>query len=301
MALKKLTILVLQYNKPHLTERLLHSLCQHEDYSNYDVIVVDNNSTEPDNFENFRQLFPTFVFKKNTKNIGFARAINKEVKELSNETPYLLLINNDILLNNNSIGLCLNAIEKLKCDAVTCNMLHDDGNPIDNFSSDLSVTSFIFLNLTGLSALWRKFVRTKKSASRVHYINGAFLMMQLSRFKEVGMFTEDYFMYSEDKDLMFKFTRANAKMYFIPGTDVIHSDGQSAAAVWNSQDKANMIVRQDVEVYSKYNTKTGLLILIWAWYLQQSIKYLLLKDPVALLYKRALAQHLLKKNSVATA
>jgi hypothetical protein len=62
-----------------------------------------------------------------------------------------------------------------------------------------------------------------------------------------------------------------------------------------------MIVRQDVEVYSKYNTKAGLLVLIWAWYLQQSIKYILFKDPVALLYRRALTQHLFKKNTIATA
>lgn len=301
MPLKKLTILVLQYNKPYLTERLLHSLCRHEAVDNYEVIVVDNNSTEPDRFNDFKIVFPHFSFIKNTVNMGFARAINKEVKNLSKETPYLLLINNDIILNNNSIGLCLSAIEKLQADAVTCNMLHDDGNVIDNFSSDLSVLSFILLNLTGLSAIWRKYVRHKKTPSRIHYINGAFLMMRLNRFKEVGLFTEDYFMYSEDKDLMFKLSRAAARMYFIPGTNVVHSDGQSAAAVWNGQDKANMIVRQDVEVYAKYNTKAGLIILLWAWYLQQSIKYILFKDPVALLYKRALAQQLFKKDTVAAA
>jgi GT2 family glycosyltransferase len=301
MSFKKLTILVLQYNKPYLTERFLHSLCRHEAIDNYEVIVVDNNSTEPDHFSEFKKIFPAFYFIKNSENLGFARAINKEVKNLSKETPYLLLINNDIVLNNNSIGLCLDAIEKLKADAVTCNMLHDDGNVIDNFSSELSVSSFILLNLTGLSAVWRKYVRNKKTPSRIHYINGAFLMMRLNRFKEVGLFTEDYFMYSEDKDLMFKLSRAGASMYFVPGTHVIHSDGQSAAAVWSSQNKANMIVRQDVEVYSKYNTKAGLTILIWAWYLQQSIKYILFKDAVALLYKRALAQHLFKKNTIATA
>ncbi len=286
----KLAVIILQYNKAFLTESLLRSIYRFENAGNFHIVVVDNNSTEDDSFRQFKKQFPEVIFKKNNENLGFARGINKEVKELSASIEYILLINNDITLHDNSISQCLMQMNILHADAVTCRMFHDDGLELNNFSSGLSVSSFVFFNLTGLSALWRKWLRSQKKPSRVYSITGAFLMLRKRVFIEVGMFTEDYFMYSEDKDLMFKLNNVGARMFYYPSTCLVHSEGQSAAMIWEDQSKVDLIVKQDIEVYSKYTCPFAIRIYIRAWYIQQYLKYIFLNNEIACLYKNALAK-----------
>ncbi len=298
MSQSKLAVIILQYNKSFLTGSLLRSIYQFEQAGNFHIVVADNHSTEDDSFEQFKKEFPAVVFKKNNENLGFARGINKEVVALPAGIDYILLINNDIVLHDNSITQCLEQMKMLHADAVTCRMLHDDGNELNNFSSGLSVGSFIFFNLTGLSALWRKWIRRRKKPSRVYSINGAFLMLRKKVFTDIGMFTEDYFMYSEDKDLMFKLNNAGARMFYHPATSLVHSDGQSAAMIWEDQHKIDLIVRQDIEVYSKYNRPLAVKIFARAWYLQQYLKHTFLGDEIAALYKNSLSPRRMKETKL---
>jgi GT2 family glycosyltransferase len=56
----------------------------------------------------------------------------------------------------------------------------------------------------------------------VEGISGACVMMNRIVFDQVGLFSEDYFMYAEDIDLCHKIRQAGRKNYYIPDAVVIH-------------------------------------------------------------------------------
>jgi GT2 family glycosyltransferase len=67
--------------------------------------------------------------------------------------------------------------------------------------------------------------------SEVDAISGACLMIQRSVFEEAGMFSMDYFMYSEDIDLCFKIRNLKLKNYYVPSAVVVHYGGESTAQI----------------------------------------------------------------------
>ena len=52
-------------------------------------------------------------------------------------------------------------------------------------------------------------------------------MLKRSLFESVGLFSEDYFMYTEDIDLCYKISKAGYWNYYIPNASVIHFGGGS--------------------------------------------------------------------------
>jgi GT2 family glycosyltransferase len=63
----------------------------------------------------------------------------------------------------------------------------------------------------------------------VDAVSGACLMVKRSVFERIGMFSSDYFMYSEEIDLCFKMQATGWKTYFIPTAIVIHFGGASSS------------------------------------------------------------------------
>ena len=65
--------------------------------------------------------------------------------------------------------------------------------------------------------------------AEVDAVSGACLIIKRVVFETVGMFSTDYFMYSEDIDLCFKVKEAGWKTYYIPTAVIVHHGGTSSA------------------------------------------------------------------------
>jgi N-acetylglucosaminyl-diphospho-decaprenol L-rhamnosyltransferase len=80
-------------------------------------------------------------------------------------------------------------------------------------------------SLWGTSALWAP----GSAPAEVEAVSGACLLARQKDFLGVGGFSENYFMYGEDLDLCFKIRRAGAKIFYIPGTSLVHFGGGSSS------------------------------------------------------------------------
>jgi GT2 family glycosyltransferase len=82
----------------------LESILRNTDYSNYEVIVVDNHST--DGTQEYLRLmserFPNLHVILNESNQGFARANNQGLKQASGD--YFVLLNNDTIVPPGWLG-----------------------------------------------------------------------------------------------------------------------------------------------------------------------------------------------------
>jgi hypothetical protein len=83
----------------------------------------------------------------------------------------------------------------------------------------------------------------------VDAISGACIMVKRSVFEQVGLFSEDYFMYAEDVDLCYKIRQAGYANYFIPNAQAVHFGGGSTEK--GPSDFAAVMMRQSVWLYMR--------------------------------------------------
>ena len=61
----------------------------------------------------------------------------------------------------------------------------------------------------------------------VEWLSGAALLVRREAADAVGLFDEDFFMFSEEVDWLTRFRRAGWKVLFFPGAEVVHVGGAS--------------------------------------------------------------------------
>jgi hypothetical protein len=95
MTAKKVSIIILNWNGKELTRNCLRSIRENTDYPNYEIIVVDQGSTDG-SVEMLEREFPEVRLIKNKENLGFAGGNNQAMKIAKGD--YFFLLNNDTLV-----------------------------------------------------------------------------------------------------------------------------------------------------------------------------------------------------------
>ena len=95
----KVSVIIVNYNGKKLLEKCLESLFKVE-YDNFEVIVVDNNSTD-DSVQFITKIYPSIIIIKLDSNKGFAEPNNLGAKIAKGD--FLLLLNNDTIVTPNFI------------------------------------------------------------------------------------------------------------------------------------------------------------------------------------------------------
>jgi GT2 family glycosyltransferase len=72
---------------------------------------------------------------------------------------------------------------------------------------------------------------TSQQARRVDILHGACLLLRADVVRTMGLFDEDYFMYSEEIDLCDRLGRAGWELHWVPEAVVTHKGGQSTRQV----------------------------------------------------------------------
>src|SRR3978361_1681037 len=90
-----ISIITVNYNNTNVTADLLRSIL-HLKYSNIEVIVVDNDSSE-NPFEQLKKIISSAQIILSTKNLGFAGGNNLGIKAAKGD--YLFFVNNDTELS----------------------------------------------------------------------------------------------------------------------------------------------------------------------------------------------------------
>jgi len=93
------SIVILNWNGLAFIKQCIESVLLQE-YSKYEIIVVDNGSTD-ESINIVKENYPTITVIQNEKNLGFAQGMNIGIQASSGE--YLLLLNEDAYLERNFI------------------------------------------------------------------------------------------------------------------------------------------------------------------------------------------------------
>ncbi len=121
----KVSIIVLTWNGLTYTKKFLKSLFGNTDYDNYEVIVVDNCST--DGTIEYLERIDNIRLIRNKENLGFVRGNNIALAQITEGD--VVLLNNDMVIEQKDWLTILNkvAYERDNVGIVGCRLINDKG------------------------------------------------------------------------------------------------------------------------------------------------------------------------------
>jgi hypothetical protein len=177
--------------------------------------------------------------------------------------------------------------------ALGCRVLNTDGSVqtscIQSFPTILNqlLDAEFIRNRFPNSRLWGMkplFVAHEK-AVEAEAITGACLMVRRDIFEEVGLFSEEYFMFAEDLDLCYKIRQSGYRNYYFGGASVVHHGGGSTKST-NISSFSAVLIRESVKKFlRKFHGSTYSFSYVLTMQLISTIRILMLLIiyPISLL------------------
>jgi hypothetical protein len=248
-----LSIICVNWNSVDYLRECITSIYEHTKDVSFEIIIVDKASPAG-GVEVLKQGFPQIDLIKSPKNLGFAGANNLGFRHANG--TYVLFLNPDTRLTGPTIPTLLGHIRALPdAGIVGCKLLNSDLtvqlSSIQKFPTILNQAldaEYLRLQwprcpLWAIAPLFAENIKVLK----VRVIPGACMLLKRAVFEQVGMFSEDYFMYAEDIDLNYKVKQAGYTNYYVGETAIIHHGGGSSSRLevrqWAVIMKMNAMLR----------------------------------------------------------
>ena len=267
-----LSIIIINYNTFDLTCKCITSVIRFTTGINYEIILVDNASTERAP-EEFQRLFPRIVLIKNLANFGFAKGNNSGLKIARGDT--VLLLNSDAEVLNNVIGEYHRKLQNMpQVGVITCKLVYPDGR-VQHQCGRFPSISLQIIELFRLQKLLPKGTREKlllggffdhNRSAYPDWIWGTFFMFKatvLNCFKDQKL-PDTYFMYQEDLEWCYFIRRCRYKIFYEPSYQIIHHFSASSSEQHLISKKKELLIKNFenflTRLYGKSYTKIFLLL-----------------------------------------
>jgi N-acetylglucosaminyl-diphospho-decaprenol L-rhamnosyltransferase len=230
-----LSVAIVNWNTRHLLDRCLKSVSETTDGIEFEVIVVDNASTDG-SAAMVREKWPRVKLIENKENLGFARA-NNQAYEISSGRHFMML-NPDTVVMSNPAAVVSYLDTNGLVGAVGCKCLNPDGSIQQNWCDYYPGAALDFLpeKLRNpiVRALYR---RAPDSTFETKWVGGQCMTVKRKCIDEVGVMDAGYFMYTEETDWCFRIRAEGWKVCHCPEMTIVHLGGQST-----KQDDLRMLV-----------------------------------------------------------
>ena len=228
--MKKVSIIILNWNGSKLLRKYLPSVVKYTDGDIADVIVADNGSTD-ESLQILREEFPTVRVIAFDQNHGFAKGYNLAISHI--DTPYCLLLNDDVRVTEHWLEPMLEYMEA-----------HPEvGAMQPKLLSDRCQQSFEYAGACGgfLDRFGYPFCRGRifdttendrgqyDDVARIMWATGACLMMRTDVYSKAGGLDELFFAHMEEIDLCWRVRNLGYDIVCLPQSRVYHYGGGSLA------------------------------------------------------------------------
>jgi GT2 family glycosyltransferase len=230
------SVIILNYNTYQLTCNCIESVIKYTRGVTYEIILVDNNSTECD-ASLFSEKFPGITLIKNKENNGFAKGNNLGIQYAQGDT--ILLLNSDTLLQEDAISrAAFTLAQNSSIGALGVKMTYPDGSlqyTARRFRSVqwelLDLLRFVLLLMAykkrALLMLGKYFKCDFNTTC--DWLNGAFFMLPRKIILQMpGHKLDDrFFMYGEDHLWCYQIKKLGYNCFFYCETAIIHLNNGS--------------------------------------------------------------------------
>lgn len=283
------SIIIVNYNTKQLTKNCIESIIAKTSGVEYEIILVDNESSDGSQevFASDKQI----KFIEAGENLGFGKANNLGVQYAMGD--YIFFLNSDTLLLNNAIYEMWRYCEEHKGDKIGglgC-ILCDGNNKRCHSYAKLSnwkdiVKSYLFAPYCKSKA--KKIMAMdaedeSKDAFEVGYVTGADLFIPRKVIAECECFDPDFFMYSEESEMQWRFKKHGYKNMIIKSPKIMHLEGMSQEKKKSPTMKKIIMTQSSLYLYVK-KTSSNL------QYIMFRVLFPLTRLPFLLLSKRPISE-----------
>lgn len=268
----KISVVMLNWNRKDVLMESIQAVLD-LDYPLYEVIVVDNASTDGSQ-QAVREKFPDVVLVENDKNYGAIGGKNIGLKRaIQSPVDYIYMVDNDIVGAKDSLSRLVEVAEADSDIGMVGAMMYDMSKPdvILSAGGTIDYTE----NVSRGRGDAQKDVGQFSKTEAVDYLWGGALLARKSVLETVGLFDPDYIGYwFEDTDLSVRVRKAGYQILFCPFAKVWHKPHETVEQF--SFRKKYLATRNAVRFMKKHAPVSG-----WIKYLFFAIAglpYALVRD-----------------------
>ena len=217
------SILIPTRNNEKILQRCIKSLENNTTYKNWEIIIIDNNSTKNETKEYYESL--PYKIISFSEPFNFSKMNNLAVKHTKGEL--LLFLNDDTqIINPESLQEMVNLCCQNDVGAVGAKLVYAD--------ETIQHAGIAFLQ-TG--AGFHPFQRINEAKGGYHNlinvtrecsaVTGACLLVKKEIFDQVNQFDEDFDLYYGDADLCLKIIKAGYNVLYNPHAKLLHEGSYS--------------------------------------------------------------------------
>ena len=258
----KVHLIVLNWNDKEISKKCLSSI-EKVSYSNYEVLIVDNNSQDG-SVQFFKEHFPEYDILALDKNLKYAGGNNAAVDYLKpEEEDFLVFINNDTIVSSDFLdhlvapflndANCIITVPKILF-AMDINKIWYAGGVVNMWKGSIDHIGI------------RDFDGPKYSfVMETDYATGCCFCIKYDDFRRLKYFDTTFDMYCEDVDLSIRAKRMNRKIVYSAKSIILHSVSQSLGE--NSLKKIQNKLLGQVKLFWKHASGLQIITLTFHWLL----------------------------------
>lgn len=231
-----ISIIIVNWETADFLRHCLRSVVSElSDQSRFDTeIIVVDNASQDGSIEMIKTDFPQVILIENKENFGFAKANNQAIHTSSGEM--LLFLNPDTIIKPGAILSLAKYLEEHSDTGIVAPLvLNGDGTT--------QISAFRFPTL--FREFWRLFKLDGflplsyyspdyfkgKNPRNADVVLGACFLVREQCLDQIGLFDDQYFVYSEEVDLCLRAHEAGWKISWLPQASIIHFGGKSTSKV----------------------------------------------------------------------
>jgi GT2 family glycosyltransferase len=208
--------IILNYNNYTDTIETIQSVLS-LDYDTNTILLVEN-STDKTVIGKIRCRFPTLRILENEKNLGYAGGNNKGIQEaIAGRADYVLILNNDVILENDVLRKCIDSMEKAP-DCAACQPLVAYYERQDCI---WSAGTQLFLGYPRLFLKGTKLERDGIKRSPYGLV-GCAILLRTSAIEKTGLLDESLYLLHEETDWCIRAKKKNYSLVVVTNAVVYH-------------------------------------------------------------------------------
>lgn len=260
----KVVIIVVNWNGKLFLKDCLSSLKQLT-YSNYEVVVVDNASTD-DSQTYVRKNYPWVKLIVSDENLGYVGGNNLGIAKT--ESDYIFILNNDVEVKKDFLTILVNRLQtNHKIGCVQPKLIEfRQRNLLDSAGHFLTDTPFLY-----------HYGRLKEESSPIYNrsypiysAKGAAMLIPRSALRKIGgAFDPDFFIYFEETDLCHRLWLAGYEVIYEPKAVIYHVVAGDTSREFSSDKTLYLSLRNRIcsfiKCYEPVNLFIRLIVLFIAY------------------------------------
>lgn len=254
----KVSIIILNKNHKKDLKRCIKSIINNSTYNNYEIVIVENNSTQRSVFKYYKKIKSDKIKVEicNLKNFNYSKLNNYGASKASGD--YYVFLNNDTkIISPNWLESIVGNCQRKEIGAVGAKLI---------YKNKRIQHAGVVLNLTGTAGHVNWNEKEKKPGyfgrimiqQNVSAVTGALLGISKINFEQIGGFDENFPMAYNDVDLCLKLLEKGKLITYNPYIEAYHFESKTRGYE-DTLEKKERLKKEEKKIkekWKKYFDKT---------------------------------------------